>query len=713
LKKLFLIVLIVVLSFGYSSFAEEGMWLLTQIKNLNLHKNGFKIDVSQIYDPDKPCIMDAVVLLGGGTSEIVSANGLLLTNHHVAFGAVQRASTKGKDYVTKGFLAKTYADEIEAPGYSAYLLKEMKDVTKEVIKAGKKINDPVKRQKAIDRKIKRMTDKIEKGKKDIDARVASMFNGKQYILFVYKRFDDIRVVYVPPKAIGNYGGDIDNWMWPRHTGDFSFMRIYMAPDGTGRKYNKENIPYKAKFWLKVAKTGLKEGDQTFILGYPGGTMRYRSTYSVDHNFNFNYPRRIKLFKEIITLLESFEKDSLTAKMKVAGLLSGLNNAMKNYQGNIDCMKRMNFLDKKKKFQNKFMAFLKGNENLYKQYGGILDKIKVQYDGINKTRDYDSMLGLFGGLSGSILGVAKNIYYIAREREKPKKERDPSFSEKDIKRAVSRLHFRYMSFYEPADQALLKRSLKEAAGLPENQRIKGVEYILQGVGIDKFVENAYKKTKLKDVNFVKTLYQKGSKDLESLDDPFINLAKSLYSEDEAKRKRNEKFGAVIDHLRKEYLDALYAWKGSNFYPDANRTARFSYGKVEGYYPRDAVYYSPFTTIKGAIEKDTGKEPFDLPEGVKDLYKIRDFGQWACPVLKDVPIAFTHKVDSTGGNSGSPVLNARGELVGILFDGNYEAMTSDWQYDDNLQRSISVDIRYVMFITEKLGKADHILKEMGIN
>jgi hypothetical protein len=715
MKKIF-IGLMVMLCVCLFVSGEEGMWLMDQLKNLELDKRGFEISAPDIYDPGKPCIAHAVVNLGGGTASLVSANGLILTNHHVAFGAVQRASTKGTDYITHGFLAKTPAEEIEAPGYTARLLREMKDITHEFTRYNK-IKDPEKRKKAIDRKIKKITEKIEKGKKDISAQVAGMYNGKQYILFVYKRFDDVRVAYVPPQGIGNYGGDIDNFMWPRHTGDFSFLRIYMAPDGTGRKYHEDNVPYKPEYWLKVAKQGLKEGDQTFIMGYPGSTVRYRTSASVADNLRHNYPMRIKYYKELIDLLQTFANDSQIAKAKVAGLDSGLNNAMKYYQGNVDGMTRTNFLQQKIDFEDRLMMFLKKDETLYKKYGDILVKIKELYDLQAKYRESDDIFGFMASrrpLAGVVFGTAQMAYQTVKEREKPKKLRDPEFSEKDIKRRVDRLRFRYMSFYEPVDKAMLKKILKWADQLPQEIRLKGLDSLLKEKKqtIDQWVEQAYANTKLEDVTFAKSLFNKKVKELEALNDPFIQLAKRLYSQAEAYRKRSKRNQAAVEELRKRYIDALYAWKGSNLYPDANRTLRFSCGPVEGYSPRDAVYYTPFTTLKGMLAKDTGKRPFDVPEGLKTLYAEKDFGRWLHPDLKDVSIAFTHKVDSTGGNSGSPVMNTKGELVGILFDGNYEAMTADWQYEEAITRSISVDIRLVMFVTEKLANAHHILKEMGL-
>ncbi|HLP59378.1 MAG TPA: S46 family peptidase [Candidatus Deferrimicrobium sp.] len=715
MRKVF-ISLIIILCVSPFVFAEEGMWLLSQVKNLELEKKGFEITPADIYTPGKPGIAQAIVNLGGGTGGLVSPNGLMLTNHHVAFGAVQRASTQGTDYISNGFLAQTLAEEIEAPGYSARIIEEIKDITPEFARY-EKIKDVVERDKAIDLKIKAITENLEKGKKDISAEVGKMYNGKQFILFIYKRYDDVRVVYVPPESIGNYGGEIDNWMWPRHTGDFSFMRIYMAPNGSGRAFNKENVPYKSKYWLKIAQDGLKNGDQTFVMGYPGRTTRYRTSDDVDDSLNHVYPLRIKYFKEIIDMLDIFAKDSQVAGAKVAGMSKGLNNSMKNYQGNVDGMKRTNFVRQKIDFENQFMAFLKTDEKLYKKYGRVLEKIKDHYDSLAKYQALDDVLRMVisrVSLNGLALSTAQKAYYTAMERSKPVHLQDPNFSEKDITRWVERLQFSYMSLYEPADKALLKKWLKWADQLPVELRLKGLDEILKTSGktIDQWVDEAYEKSKMTDVTFAKSLFNKKVKELEALNDPFVDLAKKLYPDEEAFRERDRKNAAVLEELRKEYINALYAWKGSNLYPDANGTIRFSYGGVEGYSPRDAVYYEPFTTIKGMLEKDTGQKPFDMPEVLKDLYAKKDFGRWIHPGMDDISIAFTHTVDSTGGNSGSPVMNTKGEMVGILFDGNYEAMTCDWQYDSNIQRTISADIRFVMFITEKFAKAHAILKEMGL-
>lgn len=712
MKKAMVCVLFFSLVLIFPAMAEEGMWLLTQLKQLELEKKGLEISVEDIYHPDKTSLTDAIVWLGGCTASFVSTEGLVLTNHHCAEGALQRASSEGKDYIKNGFLAKDRSEELQAIGSRASVLEKIKDVTQEIMKAAKGIEDLVERDKKINATITQMTEKIEGGRDDVLANVAAMYNGKQYILFVYKRYQDVRIVYAPPNSIGTYGGDIDNWMWPRHTGDFTYLRVYMAPDGSGAKYSPDNIPVKPKNYLRVAKDHLKDGDFTFILGFPGATTRWRTSNSVGWNLKYNYPETIKNFKELIELMATHTKDSEEGRIRVASLDSGLNNTMKNYQGKIDGMTKTNFLETKKTFEKELMAFIESKPDLKEKYGDILDRIKAQYTELAKLKEKDDAMGLFGFSNGVLSSLASQIYGTAREREKPDEERAPYFTERGVEQTVKNLHLRYFSYYEPVDKAMLKRVLGIVKDLPEGQRIEGLEYLFSGSqSIDDFVEEAYAKTKLMDVEYARPLFNKSSKELEALGDPLVTMAAKRYDETEAQQKRTQKFNANIISLRKEYIDALYEWKGEGLYPDANGTMRFTYGHVAGYRPADAVWYKPFTTLKGVVEKHTGEFPFDSPDKLNELWEKKDFGQWADSRLGDVPVGFTHRCDITGGNSGSPVMNAKGELVGLAFDGNYEAMTGDWQYDYDIQRTISVNIKYVLFIMEKFGGANHILKEMG--
>ncbi len=709
LLKIFMLSLLL----SFPVMAEEGMWLYTQINNLGLQNKGLQIPLDQVYHPEKPSISDAVILLGGGTGEFVSSQGLALTNHHVAYSAVQKVSTKGIDYLTAGFTAKTMADEIPAPGMSARVLLEIRDVTKELHAVADQFSDAVERQEAIDKKINEMEESLNDGRDDISVSIATMYNGRQYQMYKYQLFEDVRLVYIPPQAIGNYGGEIDNWMWPRHTGDFSFVRIYMTPDGKGGAYDEANVPFRPKYWLPLSTSDLKDGDFTFIMGYPGSTRRYYTSHSVRYYQDYLYPRTVALYREIIDTLEKLAIDDPQYKIKVAGKTRRFYNAMKNYQGNIEGMNKSGFLARKQQYEAELLAHLETDPEMKEAYADVLPSIEVAYQESANVRERDAALLRLSRFSGDAFTAARTAYNVAREMAIPEAERDASFSESSIKRQKDRLKSTFINFFESADRALLRASLVEALNLPQDQRIAAIDDLFpNGIsGIDTYLDDVFARTKMTGYDFVSAHIGDNLEELKKLDDPLIKLAASLYDDFEEREQRTDSFNSTVNELRKKYIDMLYSWQGSNMYPDANRTPRFTYGPVAGYAPRDAVWYQPFTSLKGVIEKDNGEVPFNMPAELRTLEQQQNFGRWSDPELNDVPVAFTHICDITGGNSGSPVLNARGEIIGIAFDGNYEAMTSDWQYNHAIQRTISVDIRYVMFITEKFGGATWLLDEMN--
>lgn len=696
-------------------FAEEGMWQLSQLPDLKLEQQGFEISAADIYSPDKTTISDAIVWLGGCSASFVSPDGLVLTNHHCAHGALQRNSAKDSvDYIKTGFLAKSREEELPAIGQHAYVLRSMTDVTDEILRSVKGIDDLTEREKKIEQTITEMEKTAEENREDRYCYIATNYNGKQYVKYLFTKYQDVRIVFAPPAAIGNYGGDIDNWMWPRHTGDFTYLRVYQAPDGSGARYSPENVPVQPENYLRIARSDLQNGDMTFILGFPGRTMRYRSSYSVEWNLNRMYIPTIERFRSILDVIEEMSAASQEAKLKLAGYDAGLNNTMKNFQGNVDGMRSSNFIEKKKAFEADLMSFINSKRKLRKQYGDILDEIGKLYAELETSFAYDQVLGNFGGYTTGVLyNLGSNAYDVARERAKPEDERRPEFSEKRVRDNMQNLEYSYLRFYEPFDKIMLVRALQEADELPEDQRIAELDYILKGdVGIEQWVDKAFAGTGLKDIEYVRGLYEKTPEEIEALGDPLIDLAVRLYPAKDRKYEESKVWNARIQDLRKRYIDALYAWKGASLYPDANSTIRFTYGKVNGYSPADGVWYRPFTTLSGVVAKHTGEEPFDSPERLRELAQTRDFGRWVDPELKDVPVCFLAECDITGGNSGSAVMNARGELIGLAFDGNYEAMTSDWLYNTELQRTIVVDIRYVMFITEKFAGADYLIQEMKL-
>ncbi len=707
------LILLTTFLLSVSAFADEGMWMLSQLKQLDLNTKGLQIKPEDVYSPDQTSLTDAIVWLGGCSASFVSDQGLLLTNHHCAYSALQRnASKSGIDYIKNGFLAQNRSEELPALGTNAYVLEKIEDVSDKILLSVKNISDPVQREKIVQEKMAAMEDEIEGNREDVSARVASMFKGQQYWLFVYKKYQDVRIVFAPPASIGKYGGDIDNWMWPRHTGDFTYMRVYMAPDGSGAKYSPDNVPLHPKNHLRISQTPLREGDFNFIIGFPGSTTRWHSSYSVAWSLQHRFKERIREFSEILQLMDDFGEKDPQAKIKLAGFHAGLANAMKNYQGNVDGMERTDFVNQKRAFEAELMRFINQNPETKGKYGHILTDIAEQYKHLEATYQRDAAVGNLGWLAGNMSSLASQIYSVAREREKPEAEREPGFSERKVKQAAERLQYRFLSFYEPFDKELFLRALQKAKSLPNDQKISALQPILSKQNLKEFVDEAYAKTKLKDPAVAKELFFKSTKELNALDDPFIQLAAKLYDLNQQIKEEKKSFNAHINELRRAYIDALYAWKGEGLYPDANSTIRFTYGYIKGYQPKDAVWYRPFTTLTGVVEKNTGQEPFDMPAKLDTLETTKSFGLWEDPQLHDVPVAFLNTCDITGGNSGSAVMNAKGELIGLAFDGNYEAMTGDWQFDDSIQRTIAVDIRYVLFLTDKYAGADYLLKEMGL-
>lgn len=695
--------------------AEEGMWLLSQIDQLHLNEKGLEIPVTEIYNPDGTALCDAIAWLGGCSSSFISPDGLLITNHHCAYGSLMRASTPENNYLENGFVAMSREKEIEAPGARAYILLKTQNVTSEVLASVVGIEDLVKRQNAIDARIEAMTDSIETGHEDYYATIRALYEGRDYLLYVYQKFDDVRLVVAPPKSIGKYGGDIDNWMWPRHTGDFTVYRVYTAPNGSGASYSLENVPYRPKKWLKVSTGNLNPGDFTFIMGFPGRTYRYRTAVSVDYSLNYYYPYSIANYREEIELIEKVTANSPEGTLKAQSTLAGINNVMKKYQGLVDGMTRTGFLKHKLSQEADFQRFIDAYPAMRKAYGNVLSKIKTAYDSQITGRTREEILNrLSGSQSGFLFSVARRVYTIAKELEKPLSERQPGYTKKDIEEAAKRLKYSYFSYYEPTDKALLKLSLQKATALPDSARITGLDPIVHNTtrSIDEFVETLFQNTRFADGEYVAGLFGKSVKELTALNDPMINFSADLYHEFEAKRLENEQFYANLTDLRKRYIEALLLWKNGAVYPDASGTLRFTYGTIQGYSPHDAVEYLPFTSLGGVVEKATGEAPFDMPDRLGELYNDRNFGRWADPELGDVPACFTHECDITGGNSGSAVMNARGELIGLAFDGNYEAMTGDWEYDATIQRTISVDIRFVMFLIEKYAGAGYLLDEMTL-
>ncbi|MBC7360969.1 MAG: S46 family peptidase [Candidatus Aminicenantes bacterium] len=700
----------------FFTFADEGMWMPHQMRMLNLQQLGLKMNPDDLYKKDGTGLMSAVVNLGGGTGEFVSPDGLILTNHHVAFGAIQRASSKENDYITDGFLARTRAEEIPAQGYTADILLGYEEVTSRVLSKVKPRMTPRQKYDAIEAAIKEIVAEAEKAGPDIRANVVAMYSGNQYYLYRFKRIKDVRLVYAPPQDLGNYGGEVDNWMWPRHTCDFSFLRAYVSKDGVGVDYSPENVPYKPKVWLKISLDGVKEGDFTFVMGYPGRTYRNYTASEIEYDFN-SMVKRMAEFQDIINFIENASKGDKETEIRYASMLKGLYNSLKNMQGKIEGMKKVDLIARKKEQEKEFLAWVNASPERQKKYGKVLDQMAdymKRYDVFaSKNELLSNIISPYFG--STVLSQAYTIYRTVEELQKPDKEREASYQNRNLPYIKQRIQLAERGYVFNTDREFFKHQLKKMMNLPAEKipaPFKALMAKKSEKAIEEYVDNLYNNTILGSPEKRLELLKLKPAELLKTNDPFILLAAELEKELKVVREESKAWAQERADIKKAYEAALLEMKGGKLAPDANGTIRFTYGLVEGYSPRDAVIYKPITTLKGAMEKETGEFPFHVPDKLKELYKKCDFGRFEDPILKDVPTCFLNTTNVTGGNSGSPTLNAKGEQVGIIFDMTYESVIGDYYIIPEWQRSISVDIRYVLFITEKFSGAHHLMEEMGL-
>ncbi|MBN2244637.1 MAG: S46 family peptidase [Candidatus Aminicenantes bacterium] len=697
------------------SFADDGMWMPHQMKNLDLKAFGLKMDPADLYKKDGTGLMSAVVHLGGGTGEFVSKEGLILTNHHVAFGALQRASDKEHDYIQNGFIAWEKSQEIPAYGYIADVLLGYEEVTDLILSKIKTDIPPLEKYYAIEKSIKELVAKTEEQGPDIRASVASMYSGNQYFLFRFKRLRDIRLVYAPPRDLGNFGGDIDNWMWPRHTCDFSFLRAYISPQNEGIAYHADNIPYKPKSVMKISLEGFKNGDFSFVMGYPGRTYRNYTLAELKFDLD-NMQESISTRQDMISFLEKAGQGNREVEIKYAGTIKGLNNGLKNYLGKLEGMQKAGILDKKEKQEQEFLAWVAQSPKHKQKYGDILDKIEnfmEKYQKFSKKNDVLNQLG--GRYSSALLSQANTIIRTAQERQKPDLERETQFQERNLPYIKQRIELAERSYDLNTDRALLKHNLKKMQDIPANQLPLALKDLLTQKSeqdINDYVDKLYSETILASVEKRLELIEMTPDEVLATRDPFIFLAAQLEEEIKELREESKALNQERADLKKIYLEALLEMNEGRIAPDANSTIRFTYGVIDGYSPRDAVYYESQTTLTGVIEKETREFPFHVPEKLKQLYASRDFGPYLDKNLQDIPACFLNTTNVTGGNSGSPTLNAKGEQTGIIFDMTYESVTGDYYVIPELQRTISVDIRYVLFVTEKFSEAAHVIKELQL-
>ena len=711
MKKL--IVLFSALFIANVSFADEGMWLLMHLKKMNyedMQKKGLKLTPEEIYDINKPGLKDAIVNLGGFcTGEIISDKGLLLTNHHCAYDAIQTFSTVEHDYLTDGFWAKNNGEELHVPGLFVSFLVRMEDVTEKVISAvGDKTG--AEREKAAKKKMESLKKEAVKDTK-YTAEVKSFFDGNEYYLFVYEIYNDVRLVGAPPSSIGKFGGDTDNWMWPRHTGDFSLLRVYAGADNKPAEYSDKNVPLKPRHHLPVSLKGVKENDYSMIMGYPGSTDRFLTSYGVKQAIDIEQPARVKVRG---TRLEIMKKDmdaSDKVRIQYASHYAQISNYWKYFIGQTRGLKRLNVYDKKKAEEDAFVAWVNADDARKKKYGSVISTIDNAYKEIDKSLLADiyfnecvfgmeinmlflKIFPLYGALQNKEIPADKLAEVVAAIQPDVDEYFKNHTAALDIKLMAAMMDLYYKDIpaeYHPKDLIEIHKKFK-------GDFLKWTTaYYAKSVFTDKTRLDAY--LKKPDLKRMKA-------------DPGFKLMFSFIEVYQTFIAAKEVHDANLAEATRLYVDGIRMMNPTkNYYPNANFTMRLTYGSVLPYVPQDAVSYNYFTTLDGIMEKEDPKnDEFVVPAKLKELWKNKDYGQYAeNGVLK---VGFISNNDITGGNSGSPVINGNGELIGTAFDGNWEAMSGDIAFEPKLQRTISVDIRYTLFIIDKFAGAKHLVDEMTI-
>jgi hypothetical protein len=714
---LLLSVLSILSSIQFSAKApDEGMFPLSEISKLDLRKAGLKIDQSEVYNPKGLSLVDALVNVGGCTGSFVSNQGLIITNHHCAFESVQLASTPEKDYLTNGFVAQTMEQEIPAKNLTCKITDSYEDVSAQVLSAVSDIVDPSERINKINAKIAEIIKAEEAKDKSIKAEISEMFIGRTYVLFRYKTIKDVRLVYIPQRAIGEFGGEGDNWVWPRHTGDFSFLRAYVAKDGSSASYSKENIPYQPKKYLQVNPKGANEGDFVFILGYPGRTFRNYPAKYIEYQEKYQLPYMSSLFEWQNKQMEetSINKE---LELKQASRIKRKANVLKNYKGKIKGLRNIELVQQKYSQEKELQKFINADESLKAKYGSMLNNIEMVYNEVfsdaNKFLQLDQFIPSSNALSAA--NIINNLK--TKIAKAPVEEQEKLFA--DSKANIKKqLDTQYETFVLETDKRLLKRAITDGLALEGKEQINVIPGMKLGNTmknmneIDKYLSKLFSKTLFTNQEIAMALLDMPLTDFMKVKDPMLDLAASANVEvqkmNDIRKARN---GKLNKHLA-DYVEVSILFKKTDFIPDANSTLRLTYGYVKGYTPVDATYMKPTTTLTGLIEKGQNSGEYYLPQIIRDLYKNKDFGSFTTKDGKDVPVAFLYNMDTTGGNSGSPILDENGNLIGVNFDRSYEATINDFAWNELYSRSIGCDIRYVLWVALKVDKAEHIIKELGV-
>ncbi len=714
MKKFVIIFLSLIIVFASKLKADEGMWVPLLInKNIaEMQKMGVKLTADDIYSVNHSSLKDAVVIFGGGcTGEIVSPKGLLFTNHHCGYGSIQKVSTPEHNYLEDGFKATTLDEEIPIEGLTVKFLVYMQDVTKETHNGIRDGMTDEEIQELRQDNIKGLVQNATKNNK-YNAVVKPLFGGNNYYLYVYETYRDVRLVFTVPQSIGKFGADTDNWMWPRHTGDFSVFRVYMAPDGSPAPYDKKNVPLKPKKYLPVSIAGIEEGDFAMIMGNPGRTQRYLSSYGVKLALDQTNMTIVNIRAEKLRIMKESMDTNDVIRLQYASKYARVSNYWKYYIGQTKGLKRLHVLEKKQAEEEAFRQWMNKNPAAKLKYGDALKLLKEAYEVIEQY----NLAKIY--YREAISRGPEILRYAASFNELKKLLADKNATEGQINKEVEKLKATIPSHFKDYN-AIIDRNIYGAMmkmyneNIPiDQQPVLLLENQTKFKGDwTKYAGYVYEKSIFDDPDEVTAFLNKPKlKTLEK--DPALLAALAFHDEYKKLADKTKDAEKELKKGHKLYIAGLMAmYPDKNFYPDANFTMRVTYGTVKGYSPADAVYYNYYTTLDGVMQKENPKSwEFTVPKKLKELYEKKDYGRYG----KDgeMWVCFLTNNDITGGNSGSPVLNANGELIGLAFDGNWEAMSGDIAFEPELQRTINVDIRYVLFLIDKFGGAKNLIDELTI-
>ena len=713
-RFLFILFLTLNLSAVHKYDAEEGMYPLSEIHKLDLQKAGLQIGIDEIYNPNGVSLIDALVKINGCTGSFVSDQGLMITNHHCAFKAISNASTPEQNYLEDGFLAREFETEIPAEGYVVRITESYEDVTDQILKSVEAIKDLAERNKAISKKMREIAKAADDEANSIIAEVSEMFAGESYILFKYRTIKDVRLVYAPPRSIGEFGGEADNWIWPRHTGDFTFMRAYVAPDGSAAEYSEENVPFTPKKFLKVNPNGVDEGDFVFIFGYPGRTFRHNPSQFLQYQENFNLPYIEQLYSYMIDIYESISDEDEALQLKYSSTIKSLANTMKNYRGKMLGLRRLNLIDKKIAEEVELAEFINSREDLKDQYGTLFKDIENVYNKRFDIAEADLWFGRFFRFS-DLVSLADFITEYSEQMELIDADRKSAFKEDKIEETLDRMKKKYDDMNLDFEDEFIYKMIYDTEMFSETSEIKALKSRTSSGDVEneisKYVEYLLS-TEIANKEFFNNALKLSFDEIKDLDDPLIDLVIALKKQKQEIEKIDDQIEGTLQVLMPKLAEIKKLKDKTTFTPDANRTLRLTYGYIKGYEPADGVFYKPITSLNGVIEKSFLGGDYVIPDKLSVAFDQKNFGRFYDSKIGGVPVAILYNTDTTGGNSGSPILNSKGELIGVNFDRAYEATINDFAWDDDYSRSIGVDIRYVLWVAKTIGEADNVLKELGV-